>query len=485
MSGETAARPRGRDVTLVKTWRGGSSGESRPTPTPHLFLILESRRVQALSARYNLSDVDQVILGRGKTRGIYRDVVDGVRRLVVRVPDPWMSSMHARIERRYAALYTVIDTRSTNGTLVNGGEVDSKPLEDGDIIELGQTFFLFRASLPTTELDAHDLEAGEMGGPEGLRSLIPPLAYRFFQLTQIVKTPMSVVLLGATGTGKEVVARAVHDLSGRPGDFVPVNCGALPGALVENQFFGHRKGAFTGATEDRDGLVLAAHRGTLFLDEIGDLPLSSQAALLRVLQEREVTPVGATKPIAVDFRLVCATHRDMEDLVERGIFREDLYARLSGFMVELPLLRERKEDMGLLVAHALRRLAAGRETPVMFHNKAVRALFAYHWPRNIRELYTCLEPALALADRGLIELEHLSDPVRRAFVSGFPREGKSNAPLSAALSSEALNRRATLVELLREHDGNVSAVARTMGKVRSQVQRWLKRYGLDPTQFRP
>lgn len=471
------------DVTLVKTWRGGSSGGSAPTPTPHLFLILESRRVQALPARYSLSDVDEVILGRGKTRAIYREVVGGMRRLVVRIPDPWMSSMHARIERRYTALYTVIDTRSTNGTLVNGGVVESRALRDGDVIELGQTFFLFRAEVPTSDLDARDLEAIQMGGPEGLRSLIPPLAYRFFQLTQIVKTSMSVVLLGATGTGKEVVARAVHDLSGRPGDFVPVNCGALPESLVENQFFGHRRGAFTGATEDRAGLVAAAHHGTLFLDEIGDLPLTSQAALLRVLQEREVTPVGATKPISVDFRLVCATHRNMEDLVERGIFREDLYARLSGFMVELPPLRERKEDMGMLVAHVLRRLSAGREEPVMFHNKAVRALLAYHWPRNIRELYTCLEPALALADRGLIELEHLSEPVRRAFVIARPPDSKPNEPM-IPLTEEALNRRATLIALLREHGGNVSAVARTMGKARSQVQRWVKRYGLDPTQFR-
>lgn len=474
------------DATLVKTLKTSSNSVSAPTPTPHLFLILESRRIDALSARYSLGEVDEVVLGRGKTRSIHREVVDGIRRMIVRVPDPWMSSMHARIERRYATQFILADTNSTNGTMVNGIEIETRTLQDGDIIELGQTFFLFRAAVLTTDVDVQDLDAANLGGPEGLKSLLPSLAFRFFQLTQVVQSSMSVVILGPTGTGKEVVARAVHDLSGRTGAFVPVNCGALPHSLVESQFFGHRKGAFSGATEDREGLVVAAHRGTLFLDEIGDLPLSSQAALLRVLQEREVTPVGAIKPMPVDFRLVCATHRDMEDLVDRGVFREDLLARLSGFVMELPPLRERKEDLGVLMAHVLRRLVTDRAQDIVFHNKALRALLFYDWPRNIRELYTCLEPAIALAARGIIEVEHLSEPVRRAFDNPVVRRTVSRPRIVEAppLSEEAADRRERLIQLLREHSGNVSAVARSMGKARSQVQRWLKRYGLDATVFR-
>src|SRR5207302_1217977 len=189
---------------------------------------------------------------------------------------------------------------------------------------------------------------------------------------------------GETGTGKEVIARAIHAASRRPGAFVAVNCGALAPNLVESELFGHKKGAFSGATEDHNGLVRAADKGTLLLDEIGDLPVPTQAALLRVLQQREVLPLGTTKPMPVDLRVVAASHRDLEAEVGAGRFREDLWSRLAGYTAQLPALRDRREDLGLLVAALLARLVQTR--PIRFTSEAGLALVQYDWPRNVREL---------------------------------------------------------------------------------------------------
>ncbi len=475
------------DVTLVNTVRkGGAQSLSTPTPTPHLFLILESRRPQALSARFSLAEIDEVILGRGKARSVERRVEDGIRRLIIRIPDPWMSSTHAKIQRR-ATICTFADERSTNGSVVNGAPATSVTLRDGDIIELGQSFLLYRSAIRISQQEPQYLDATDLEAPEGLVSLIPELSKRFAELAQIVKSNTSVVILGQSGTGKEVIAKASHKLSGRPGSFVAVNCGALPDSLVESEFFGHKKGAFSGASDDRRGLVLAADKGTLFLDEIGDLPLTSQAALLRVLQEREVTPVGATSPVPVDFRLVCATHRNMEALVKDGAFREDLLARLAGFVIDMPSLANRKEDLGVLIGTLLGHLneERGSKQDIALSNDAARALMVYQWPRNIRELRTCLQTALALATDNMIELEHLSPPVRKALEDHGKKDTQSGPQTARPqLSAEQEHRREQLIQLLREHQGNISAVARTMGKARSQIQRWLRRYRIDADSFK-
>jgi transcriptional regulator of acetoin/glycerol metabolism len=246
-----------------------------------------------------------------------------------------------------------------------------------------------------------------------------------------------------------------------------VNCGAIPENLVESELFGYRKGAFTGALEDRPGLVRSADGGTLLLDEIGDLPLSAQAALLRVLQEDEVTPVGGTRPQKIDLRIVAATHRELQALARERKFRDDLLARLSGFVVRLPPLRERREDLGLLTAAILRK--ASVETPLSV--EAARALLAYDWPGNVRELEKALQSAAVLSEGEAIELEHLPELLHT------PKE-------SGPLGAEEQGRRDELVTLLRQYAGNVTQVARKMGKARQQIQRWLRRYGLDALHFR-
>jgi transcriptional regulator with PAS, ATPase and Fis domain len=264
---------------------------------------------------------------------------------------------------------------------------------------------------------------------------------------------------------------------------VAVNSAALPDTLFESELFGYRKGAFSGAQEDRPGLVRTADRGTFFLDEIGDLSADLQAALLRVLQESEVLAVGATRPVAVDLRVIAATHRDLEAMVARGEFRSDLLSRLAGFTLFIPTLRDRREDLGLLIAALLRRQLGERAAAVSFNLPAARALFRHGWPLNVRELEKALEVAGALAADGRIALEHLPAQLQRAAAEQPASEAKAEEP-PADLSKIDQKRREELMALLKDHQGNVTAVAKALGKARAQVQRWLKRFGIEATRYR-
>jgi transcriptional regulator with GAF, ATPase, and Fis domain len=234
------------------------------------------------------------------------------------------------------------------------------------------------------------------------------------------------------------------------------------------------------------GLIRTADRGTLFLDEIGDLPLSAQAVLLRVLQQGEVLPVGANRPVKVDIRLLAATHRDLDALVEKSEFRADLLARLSGFMVLLPPLRQRREDLGLLIGRLLRGEMPDRASQVKFSSDAARGLLAYPWPLNIRELEKCLLTAVLLARTGPVELAHFPESVREwgAKKAWQRLGGLSEDPESGRLSEVDRRRREEIRALLKQHAGNVTAVAQALGKARTQVQRWIKRYRIDVKDFR-
>jgi transcriptional regulator with GAF, ATPase, and Fis domain len=409
--------------------------------------------------------VDVVRLGRGEGPVSSRVAEGGERRLVVTLPDRWMSGQHARLSRALGR-WLLEDLGSRNGIRVNGEATSRLELEDGDVIELGRTFLVFRDGRPAGPLEV-------VGGPE-VRTLVPELERHYAQLAPVVRAGVSVMVHGETGVGKELAARLVHELSGRRGAFVPVNCGALGKDLVASQLFGHLRGAFTGATEDRQGFVRAAHQGTLFLDEVGELPVSDQPTLLRVLQEREVTPLGATRPTPVDLQLVTATNRDLPAMVRQQTFRADLLSRMAGFEFTLPPLRERREDLGLIIGALLRRLEASGAT---FSPEAARALFTCAWPMNIRELEKALQVGLALAQGKVVELAHLPTTVR---ATQTPVPSAAPEPLDA--EDEAT--KARLVAALEEHQGNISAVARGLGKARMQIQRWCKRFGLDPRRFR-
>jgi transcriptional regulator of acetoin/glycerol metabolism len=431
--------------------------------SPNLFVVLEGGRLAAGGARYSLADAERVVLTREGKRAGKRSFQDGASTLVLGIPDARMSSPHAILLRK-GLNFVIEDGGSRNGTRLNGLSVtESTPLIDGDILEAGQTTFLYRAAIAASFDGPPDAECDPLDTAAILATLDPALARQVEKLDRIAISAVPVILLGETGTGKELIARALHRHSQRKGPIVAVNCGALPATLLEAQLFGHVRGAFSGAVGDAPGLLRSADGGTLFLDEIGDLPAPSQVALLRALQEGEVLPIGAIRPVRVDFRVVAATHQPLEELVARGAFRSDLFARLAGFTFVLPPLRARRQDLGILVAALL-----GDRT-VRLSSDVGRALVRYDWPLNVRELRHALDAAIALAEDGVIRMKHLPPAVAQAI---------SKTPLGSDPVHEEL------VASLSRHRGNISEVAREMGKARMQVQRWMRRFGIDPQSFR-
>ena len=472
-------------VTIGDATRAPNEGHAI---VKHLYLALECDRPSSLSVRFSLADVSRIEIGRGTARAWDKSPVDGLR---IDVPDRHMSSSHATLRREADGSWVLEDCGSKNGTLVNGTRTPRAVLDDGDLVELGHTLFLFRGASVKLGEDPEVLDISASAKADGVRTLVPSLARQFADVAKLAPSTIPILILGETGTGKEVVARAIHALSGRPGAFVAVNCGALPQNLVESELFGSRKGAFSGATEDRLGLVRASDTGTLLLDEIGDLPVVPQAVLLRTLQEGEVLPVGAARPVPVDLRVLSATHHEIESLVERKRFRTDLYARLNGFTLRMPALRERVEDLGLLVGTILERATPPGAAPVTLSTDAGRALFDYPWPLNIRELEKCLRSAVVLSGGKPIELEHLPDSIRKS-PKGHSR-GRASTPsatpspaskLRPLRGPDDIEARDLLLSHLKEHNGNISAVARAMGKARMQIHRWIRQYGIDMDQFR-
>jgi transcriptional regulator with PAS, ATPase and Fis domain len=441
--------------------------------TASLVVVLQADDLSAGASSHALRDVTSVAVGRGEARVAQRSAPGGAHALELFFPDSRLSRQHARIESK-GERWVLRDAGSRNGSLVNGQRADERILEPGDLIELGGTFLLYaeHRTFPRLERDS-TLAPSELGA---FSTLNPALSAQFKLAEQGAPSMIPVLLRGETGTGKEVCARAIHAISRRSGPFVAVNCGAIPATLVESQLFGFVKGAFTGADRSEQGFVRAAEGGTLLLDEIGDLPATSQVALLRVLQNSEVTPIGSSSAHRVDVRFISATHQPLEQLMESGNFRRDLLARLTGFEIVLPPLRERREDLGILIAAILSR--HGTRT---LRGSTARALLTYTWPDNIRELERCLGSASVLAGSEPIGMEHLPQRVQRPSVSSGPPEAENERELSP--EDEEL--RARVIEVLRDSGGNLSEAARRMGKARQQLQRWVKRFDLDLSAFSP
>lgn len=455
-------------------------GEEATPLTAQLFLVLEASRPRAGGARYSLSGTEEVLVGRGAERAFFRDAAGGAARLKISVPAPTLSSLHARL-RNHRGHWSLQDLGSTNGTFLNGVRVTDAVLRDRDVLELGQTFFVFREGVPTPRRAPPELDLSDAHHEQGPRTLLPQEADRLRLLGAIAPTKLPVLLLGESGTGKELLARAVHRSSGRSGALVAVNCGALSASLLDSQLFGHCRGSFSGATRDEPGLVRAADRGTLLLDEVGDMPPAAQVALLRVLQESEVLPVGAAKPCPVDVRVVAATHQPLQQLVAAGAFRADLLARLQGHTHTLPPLRQRREDLGVLLADILATIDPEQRMQRL-SPEAARAALAAPWPLNIRQLTQSLTRALALASDGVVRARDWEP----APVESTPSDsGTGTRPGSAPrLSVEEEQLREKLLALLSAERGNVTVVAKNLGKARMQVQRWMKRFGVDPAVYR-
>lgn len=324
-----------------------------------------------------------------------------------------------------------------------------------------------RTAEPTDEAigaaaDADDFEL--VSSSEAMREV-------FKRIGMAAGSDATVLVLGETGTGKELVARALHRASARAArSFVAVNCAAIPTELMESELFGHVKGSFTGATADRLGRFREADGGTLFLDEIGDMPLATQAKILRVLQEREITPVGGTRVLPVDVRVVAATHRDLPAAVAEGRFREDLWYRLQVVPLVLPPLRERLGDVLLLAEHFLRRI--GGATPKRLSAAAARRLIGHRWPGNVRELRNAMERAAIMAHGNFIEAEHIDlQPVAASAGVDVAWDG-TLADAVAQVEREMVRR------ALAETGGNRAEAARRLGLSRQQLYRKLAEHGL-------
>ena len=300
----------------------------------------------------------------------------------------------------------------------------------------------------------------------------------------VADSETSVLVTGESGTGKEVFARVIHDASPRARrPFIALNCGAMPEQLLESELFGHEKGAFTDAKSAQPGLFRSAEGGTLFLDEIGDMPLSLQVKLLRVLQEREVRPVGAARSIPVDVRVISATHRNLEQSIQENLFREDLYYRLAVITLGLPSLAQRPEDIAPLTRHFLDGIAerSARRAKV-YAPEAMEALSAYGWPGNIRQLSNVVEQNVALTRGQVISRQAVEKAVsRHAGGASCESSGSSLKPLAEARDEFV---RDYLIQLLRISEGNVSRSARIARRNRTEFYKLLNRHAVDPAQYK-
>jgi two-component system response regulator GlrR len=344
----------------------------------------------------------------------------------------------------------------------------TKPVDRQDLIhQIGEAIRLHGGAVAMPE-------------PEGWRAWIvtqsPLLEEVLNQVQRVAQSGASVFIGGESGTGKELIARAIHDLSPRAGrPFIAVNCSAIPENLFESELFGHRKGAFTGASRDHPGLFRAADGGTLFLDEVADMPKPFQAKLLRALQEKKIRPVGATQDERVDVRIIAASHVDLDQAMAAGDFREDLYYRLNVITLVLPPLAKRPEDIPLLAMHFVRELAESYGDRVKgFSPEAMEALVNFHWPGNVRQLRNVVEQCVALSNTPLIPVIL----VQRAL-----REDPSSFPsLQEARDRFEFD---YLVRLLQLTAGNVTQAARLAKRNRTEFYRLLSRHGMNPSLFKP
>ena len=298
-------------------------------------------------------------------------------------------------------------------------------------------------------------------------------------ITRAAPTNATVLILGESGVGKELVARAIHRNSPRKDEeLVQVNCAAIPEELIESELFGHEKGSFTGAAEKQIGKFELAHKGTIFLDEIGDMSLRTQAKVLRVLQEGEVERIGSQKTIQVDVRVIAATNKTLEDAIERGEFREDLYFRLSVIPIRVPPLRERSEDVTPLVEHFVQAFAADNNfRPKPFTPAAMEVLRKHPWRGNVRELRNTIERLLIMVEGPDIRPEHLDDVLARPAERGSAPA--ANDPPGSLKDFKETAERAFLVQKLRESRWNISATAQAIGTPRSNLYKKLEQYGIS------
>jgi len=383
------------------------------------------------------------------------------------IEDGRVSRRHVEIEYRNGT-WIIRDQGSRNGTFVDGKRITNQvEYEGAPLVRFGQSLALC----------AHDLRQFLQDGVISTSTYVagPELMTAWRAIETAARAGGGVLITGETGTGKELAAQRFHKASGSSGPFIAVNCAAIPEGVAERLLFGARKGAYSGAT-DADGYFVAAHGGTLFLDELGELDLNVQAKLLRALENREIIPVGATRPIPVDVRVVTATTRDVAAAVGDKTFREDLYYRIGRPEVRLPPLRERREEIPHLVDRMLDSVDSSPTADVAF----VEAAMIRAWPGNVRELVGAVRRAgyAAVAEqRGMVMADDLEPD------AGVPLPGQPDPSASGRLRAGTSTDDQAVLAALREARGNVSRAARSLGWHRTQLRRWIEKHGIDPKSF--
>jgi two-component system response regulator AtoC len=387
---------------------------------------------------------------------------------------PGMDGLSAlkRIHGRLPHLPVLVLTADTGvGTVVEAMKTGAydyipKPVDEQRLVTV------LRNAVDRKRLAARVQQLERASSYGGIVGESPAMRAVFRQIDRVSTSDINVLVLGESGTGKELIARAIHDMSARgSGPFIAVNCAAIPDALMESEFFGHERGAFTGAAGVRKGRFEQAHGGTLFLDEVGELSAALQAKLLRVVQERRFCRVGGNAEIASNFRLITATHRNLGTAVRMGGFREDLYFRIAVFELELPPLRDRVGDVRRLVHTFVSQLAGDRALEV--ESEALALLEAYPWPGNVRELHNVIQRAVVVCDGGAILASSL--PSKLQSTATFPQDERTAPALPSTLVDLE---RAALRRSLEKHGGNVSEVVRELGMGRTTVYRKIKEYNL-------
>ena len=341
-----------------------------------------------------------------------------------------------------------------------------------DIDELG---LIVSRAFHVHDLETENRRLEQSGGSSVLGSIIsaaPEMLKVGKTIERVASADVSVMLLGASGTGKELLARAVHEKSGRKGEFIAINCAAIPETLLEAELFGYERGAFTGAVKSNIGKIEMAQGGTLFLDEVGDIPLPLQVKLLRFLQERVIERIGGRQPIAVDARIVCATHQDLDAMIAEGRFREDLYYRLAEIVVKIPSLAERAGDAVLLARHFVNRFGKELNSKAQaLSPDAVAAVDAYAWPGNVRELENRMKRAVIMADGKSVTAEDLDLP-------GTTDEAEAELALNLRAAREGADRRA-IRQALSRTENNISGAAKLLGISRPTLYDLIKQYQLS------
>jgi transcriptional regulator with PAS, ATPase and Fis domain len=473
-------------------------GLARETPrTGVLILVGSGTALDGLRAP-RIVPMEQLTLQIGRRPDPTPTPAEGTTASLT-IADPTVSGMHARIQRASsgADLFIVQDLESTNGTYVDGKRAQGPvPLRDGAVLFLGSQVLVFRI-VTAAELEAMQEDAATPFAP--LATSSPDLAVTCGKLRRLARTHSEILLVGETGVGKDVFANAIHAHSSRSGKLVAINCAAIPRELVESELFGYEKGAHSTAQGRKVGLVELADGGTLFLDEIGDMPSELQSKLLRFLQDRRFTPLGSTRVVEADVRIVAATSRIG---LEKGRHvQEAVLGRLGAQPIRLPPLRDRIEDIGRLVAHFLRGLRDGRA----FEPEAFHALCLHAWPLNVRELSKVVEEAEALS-RGAatIGLEHLPDAVTATLQlegeddfettdvdlqpAAVDEAGNDANMTRAAVQPGRMRRPAPTSEelraLLAQSNGSVAEVARRLNRQYAVIWRCIQRYGIDASRFR-